>query len=54
MGPTPMPGVSDFRAWDNRLLKGYSPGVLNINVPAHVLEVLWINYVFMSKAVRFR
>ena len=26
----------------------------NINVPAHVLEVLWINYVFMRKAVRFR
>ncbi len=54
MCPTPMPGISDFRAWDNKLLKEYSPGVLNIKVQAYVLEVLWKNYVFMGELVPFR
>lgn len=26
-GPTFMPDITDFRAWDNKLLKIYSPGV---------------------------
>ncbi len=39
---------------DNRFLKGYSPGDLNINVPMHVIEVIWMKYGFTSEAVRFR
>jgi hypothetical protein len=51
-----MPDIADFRAWDNRLLKDYSPGYFNINdeVLAHVKEVIWTKYGFMSDAVRLR
>jgi CO dehydrogenase/acetyl-CoA synthase alpha subunit len=28
--PTPIPDIADFRVWENRLLKGYSPEHFNI------------------------
>ncbi len=55
-GPTPMPDIADFRAWDNRFLKGYSPGYFNINdeVLGHVKEAIWTKYGFTGEAVRVR
>ena len=41
-GPAPMPRLGDFQTWDNRFLKGYSPGCFRINdeVLAHVKEAI--------------
>ncbi|MBU3967020.1 MAG: hypothetical protein KKG76_06575 [Euryarchaeota archaeon] len=40
---TPIPDIDDFRVWENRRLKGYSPEHFNINneVLVHVKEEIW-------------
>jgi hypothetical protein len=50
-----MPDIADFRAWDNRLLKGYSPGYFNINdeVLGHVKEAIWTKYGFTARRSGF-
>lgn len=53
-GKTHMPDIADFQAWDDRLLKCYSPGELNINVLAHVKEVIWTKYGFTGNMVKVR